>query len=405
MYAHLDYFHLPIPVQTLVRSLVAFIDVVSTKACVLFQVVAVLKDLMSTSDRNAEGIGEAPLKYIQETIITEFFLRENKHKLLFFELNSSRLDTLVKINRMSLIVNYSSSFGLGVTTEPTQRATLGHLLATDVQLLYHASLVELFSLCFDDCSDLNYLRCLSFDTVMVVLQTMEAYNCPPLVYAYGLFLYRIFLRGNGSSDYITRIDSGEKTTLDISQDERLYDALSKLCAAAMAPESLRNNHRRLIFDIAIPCVVSFLGQTLSLAVSGDQPTRNRGTDSMQEALFKLISQLLAHLMENRYSLSRQELKEVALAWQQLRIPVSPDLRAEYSASYASASSSPSVHAAADSESRERGEQVGEQGVEMTDRDGAEDKGSIHDRTNADTKEHVLSLLEHCPSLDQVGVKY
>jgi hypothetical protein len=337
VYVHLDPQRMPLTVPSLVHLLVSFADLTSTSARVLLKVMSILKDLVTKCDSSSkEGMRGDSVKHVQETITHEFFSRENKYKLLFFELNSSRLDTLAKINRMSLIVNYSSSFGLDVTTQPSH--ALSELLAPDVLLLYHASLVELFSLCFDDCSDLDYLRCLSFETVMTVLQTMDAYNCPPLVHAYGLYLHRVFLRGNGSVGYLTKIDTGEKTWLDISEDDRLYDALSKLCAAAMAPESLLNSHRALIFDVTIPCLRSFLTQTSALAASSEHPVGE--SQQQQEALFKLTSQLLLHLMDNRDSLARRELLQVAEAWQAMSIPVPAKLRVECSGIHASSSTPP-----------------------------------------------------------------
>ena len=382
--ANTNYSLLPISVDILVRFLVAYIDVLSSRASALFGAIAILKDLMKTIPRS-DGVGNYQLKHIQDTIMTQFFLRENKHKLLFFELNSSRLDTLMNINRMSLIMNYSTLFGLEVTAQPSNSMRL--LQGKDVQLLYHASLVELFSKCFDDCCDLNYLRCLTFETIMTVLQTMESYNCPPLVYAYGLFLHNVFLKGNSSPDYITKIDTGEKTSLDISMDDRLHDVLSKLCAAAMAPESLHNNYRSLIFDVTIPCITSYLQQAAAIA-NTEHPTSGNRLDP----IFKMASQLFDHLLENRKSLLRDELMQLASAWQDLRLPISSSQMQAYADAYDACSTSPTNKIEANTR-----HEVKEGQVEMTERTR---RGGVS-HVECDTKAHVSSLLEHCPTIDQV----
>ena len=391
VYSHLNYDHLPLPMDDLVHLLVSFIDISSSKASVLMKVIRILKDLILSCTSATKNVNTgAPLKHIQDAIVNEFFLRENKSKLIFFELNSSRLDSLVKLNRAALIVNYSSSFSLDVTFEPGMK--LSNLLAADVVLLYHASLVELFSMCFEDCSDLNYLRCLSFETVMSVLQTMEAYNCPPLVLAYGLYLHRIFLRGNGSLDYLTKIDTGDKTSLDISRDERLYDVLSKLCGVAMAPESLQNNHRRLIFDVTIPCLQSFLVQSFALATQSDHVARER--DSQHESLCKLTSQLLTHLLSSPGALSHGELTQVSVAWHALNIPLKSEISALYDS--AATSSVNQDHGQLPSHSGNvGGNDADESGVELRETKDVFMPAEMR-------QEHVLSLLDHCPVLDQVG---
>lgn len=381
---------MPLPPHSLVHLIVSLLDLAATSACVLLRAIAVLKSLVTVQDMDVTDTpqdkarfktGDTSLKPMRDAVMSEFFMRENKHKLLFFELNSSRLDSLAGLTRAALIAKYSDSFSLDVPCLPCP--PLVHLLATDVQLLYHAALVEVFSLCLEGCGDpLLYLRCLSFETVVAVLQTREAYTCPPLVHAYSLYLHQIFLRGDGSPGYLRRIPTGDKSAVDLSSDERLLDCLSKLCAAAMAPESLASPLRPVIFNTALPCLLTFLAHTSLVHVlphGGGTSSR----DPLVQSLLEQTSQLLAHLLNNSSSLTSRELLHVTQGWEQLSIPMPS------SASFPLLPvSRPGAVGSADHESAERG-------VEMLP--GGAGELSKH----VETQQHVLSLLEHCPILEQV----
>ena len=356
--------------ETFVHLLVSYTNLDTAKAFTMFKVLQILRSLVKPGNAHHE-------KHAHDVIMKIFFQRENKNKLLFFELNSSRSDALVKMNRTSLIIEYSSSFSLDVTIHPSR--SLGALLVCDVQLLYHAGIVEIFAYCFDDCVDSNYLRCLSFETVVSVLQTVEAFNCPPLVYAYGLFLYRVFLRGNGSEDYVTKIVVENNSTIDISNDARLYDALSKLCAAATDPESLKNSHRLLIFDIVLPCLRSFLLQTLFLSRQRDHFIN----DTLLDSLVKLTQHLLSHLVSHRRSLSSKELALVCDVWQELNFPMDDDL-------------SSSIREASEYKEATEIDTADNGDIELSDAINAPSEEAT------DPKKYIKSLLDNCPILEKVS---
>ena len=296
MFKHFDY-NSAIFSVSLLKKCVSYLNPDQVKPSALFSLTQLIKDVLSPNRKFAV----APF---QLAVSTALPVELNNRVEMFFE-NKSYQSTFVLEKRLSMLREYNSC----ETPRPVPSTASDNEKKGVRDILFHAECVEILALCCEEVSNqLNSKLSSLFraETLISVMIDEKAgcVDCYPLLYSYGLFIYRVYLK-NCKSAVPHEAYSSDGRLLDLFSSDQLWVLLHVYTDIASANSSLLNEYRPFVFDVAIPTITAVLNLVSSNHRLSERSNTRKETQSLRfKAVKKSLQDLLLLLLSR--SLSEQE---------------------------------------------------------------------------------------------------
>jgi hypothetical protein len=278
-----------------VPKLLVYMDPDCVRPSALVHVTSLVKDVLYPNRRKVV----APY----QPIVLKALLRATRNKMMFFDDSAFKSRSQMD-KRLSYLKEYGVIHDLNFSAASMSDAA--H--KTTVTLMFHTECVEILALCCEEVS--NHVNAklsslLTVDTLLAVMTNVESgsVRCPPLMYSYGLYLYRVYLK---DSDHCS-----SASLADLFSSDLMWTLVEAFCTIASASSSLHNAYRPFIFDVAIPTI-----ETILKSVSAAQkPLGFNDVESNKKSgvIRKQMQLLLQTLLESTVTISSAERSTVEAA--------------------------------------------------------------------------------------------
>lgn len=227
-----------------------------------------------------------------QPVILKALLRSTRNKMMFFDDNTyasrSQMD-----RRLDFIKEYASQHSLDFTASAMRDDETTSVVA----LLFHTECVEILALCCEEMA--NHVNpklssLLTVDTLLNVMTNEEvgSASCPPLMYSYGLFLYRVYLRNSNTNANVFNC-----YLVSFLMSQQMWPLIESYCIIAGNPSSLTNSFRPFIFDVVLPTVEL----ALKLISSSSKLPGHNAQDEIEKS--RKVRGLMQSLLRNLLSAS------------------------------------------------------------------------------------------------------
>ena len=218
--------------------ILTYMDPDVVRPSVLMRITSLVKDIVYPNRKRVV----APF----QPVILKALRRATRNKMMFFD------DSAYKSrSQMDKRLTYLKEHGQQHDLNMTASVLIDAEPKTSVTLLFHTECVEILALCCEEVS--NHVNpklssLLKVETLLAVMTNEQAGSaeCPPLMYSYGLFLYRVYLKNSNNSSH--------SSLQECFSSGMVWKLVELFCKIASAPSSLHNAYRPFIFDVAIPTI-------------------------------------------------------------------------------------------------------------------------------------------------------